>query len=101
MDVGKGSAACREPDWLLVDGLKGGSGQALDWGRLRAPTEASRCGWMLAGGLAPDNVAEAVRKLAPTVVDVSSGVAGPDGVVKDAARTHAFMQAAQSIRQAA
>ncbi len=57
--------------------LQGGSGQALDWSRLKPP--ASQGGWLLAGGLKPENVTEAVRIARPTVVDVSSGVCGPDG----------------------
>ena len=61
-------------------GVQGGSGQALDWTQLRPPTSRYAAkGWLLAGGLKPENVSEAVRIARPTVVDVSSGVCGPDG----------------------
>ncbi|GAX78189.1 hypothetical protein CEUSTIGMA_g5631.t1 [Chlamydomonas eustigma] len=74
----------RTPEWLLVDGLQGGSGQALKWSELRPPPEhARKSGWLLAGGLRPGNVEEAVRTTRPSVVDVSSGVCGPDGLLKD------------------
>ena len=58
---------------------QGGSGQALDWEQLQAPHGQSSRGWLLAGGLKPDNVRKAVTLLQPTAVDVSSGVCGPDG----------------------
>ena len=68
-----------QPDYLLIDGLKGGSGEAFDWKALQIPAgEASR-GWLLAGGLMPANVAEAVAVARSGGVDVSSGVCGPDG----------------------
>ncbi len=58
---------------------QGGSGQALDWRNLQVPTHEARQGWLLAGGLSPDNVATAAGLARPTAVDVSSGVCGPDG----------------------
>lgn len=85
-------------DMILVDAkppkeaaLPGGNGIAFDWrliaGR-RWPVP-----WMLAGGLSPDNVAEAVRLTGARQVDVSSGVESAPGV-KDAARIAAFVAAA-------
>jgi phosphoribosylanthranilate isomerase len=85
-------------DMLLVDAkapkdaaLPGGNGLSFDW-RLMAGRRWP-CPWMLAGGLTPDNVAEAVRLTGARQVDVSSGVEAAPGV-KDAARIHAFCRAA-------
>ncbi|GBF94406.1 phosphoribosylanthranilate isomerase [Raphidocelis subcapitata] len=83
----------RAPEWLLVDGQQGGSGQAYDWSNLRPPAGAAR-GWLLAGGLHPGNVADAVAATRPGGVDVSSGVCGPDGLRKDAGKVEAFVAAA-------
>jgi phosphoribosylanthranilate isomerase len=88
----------RVADQLLVDAkppngaeLPGGNGLAFDWrliaGR-RWPVP-----WMLAGGLTPDNVAEAIRLTGARQVDVSSGVESAPGV-KDAALIAAFLKAA-------
>jgi phosphoribosylanthranilate isomerase len=85
-------------DQLLVDAkpapgaaLPGGNGVAFDWrlisGR-RWPVP-----WMLAGGLTPANVAEAVRLTGARQVDVSSGVEAAPGV-KDADLIRAFVAAA-------
>lgn len=54
-------------------------------------------GWVLAGGLNDSNVAEAVAVCNPDVVDVSSGVTGPDGIAKDAGKLNAFIQAATGL----
>jgi phosphoribosylanthranilate isomerase len=90
----------RAADQLLVDArppagarLPGGSGRGFDW-RLIA---GRRWGgpWMLAGGLNPENVRDAVRLTGATQVDVSSGVERAPGV-KDRERILAFVQAAQS-----
>jgi hypothetical protein len=58
---------------------QGGSGETYDWTQLQVPQGCSSSGWLLAGGLGPDNVAQAVTLARPTAVDVSSGVCGPDG----------------------
>jgi phosphoribosylanthranilate isomerase len=86
-------------DQILVDAkppkgsaLPGGNGLAFDW-RLVAQRRWLRP-WMLAGGLTPDNVAEAVRLTNARQVDVSSGVESAPGV-KDVAKIAAFADAAR------
>lgn len=85
-------------DQILVDAkppegadLPGGNGVGFDW-RLIAGREWTKP-WMLAGGLTPDNVAEAVRLTGARQVDVSSGVESEPGV-KDAGLIAAFCAAA-------
>lgn len=89
-----------EADAVLLDarvqGRLGGTGVRLPWDAL-ADSVASlrgRTPVVLAGGLNPENVAEAVRLLAPDVVDVSSGVERAPGI-KDHAMMRAFYDAAQ------
>ena len=65
-----------EADYLLLDNGTG-TGEAFDWSLIR-DAEALKRGaaakpWILAGGLGPDNVAEAVRRFRPFAVDLSSG----------------------------
>jgi len=90
-------------DQLLIDAkppkdaeLPGGNGLAFDW-RLLAGRKYWPCPWMLAGGLTPDNVAEAVRLTGARQVDVSSGVESAPGV-KNAVKMQAFAAAAGSVR---
>jgi phosphoribosylanthranilate isomerase len=71
--------------------LPGGNGIAFDW-RLIAGRQWSTP-WMLAGGLTPDNVAEAIRLTGANQVDVASGVESAPGV-KDAKLMHDFVRAA-------
>lgn len=59
------------------------------------PTSLCKRGWLLAGGLNPGNVTQAVAIAQPTAVDVSSGVCGPDGLLKDHEKVAAFIQAAK------
>lgn len=81
--------------WLLdsyVAGQLGGTGARFNWD---LATEAARQHTvLLAGGLTPDNAAEAVRKVRPYGLDVSSGVESAPGK-KDAAKARAFIAAAK------
>jgi phosphoribosylanthranilate isomerase len=70
-----------------VEGLHGGSGVAFDWSRIPAGLPVPV---ILSGGLTAENVAEAVRQVRPSAVDVSSGVESAKGV-KDASRIAAFI----------
>jgi phosphoribosylanthranilate isomerase len=86
-------------DQILIDAkppkdavLPGGNGIAFDW-RLVAQRRWIRP-WMLAGGLTPENVAEAIRLTGARQVDVSSGVESAPGV-KDEAKIAAFVAAAR------
>jgi phosphoribosylanthranilate isomerase len=75
-----------------VEGQLGGTGRTLSWADL-APTLKARQGRLvLAGGLTPENVRQAVLALAPDVVDVSSGVESAPGI-KDHERMRAFVAA--------
>lgn len=93
-------------DGLLVDGYSavaaGGTGTRFPWDEVAARRSAVTAGTELivAGGLRPDNVAEAVRLLSPDVVDVSSGVESAV-CMKSEERVRAFMTAAREAPQEA
>jgi phosphoribosylanthranilate isomerase len=72
--------------------LPGGNANPFDWSLLRGVVVPKP--WLLAGGLTPDNVAEAIRVSGAPGVDVSSGVERSRGV-KDPARIVAFVAAAR------
>ncbi|MBI3779029.1 MAG: phosphoribosylanthranilate isomerase [Gammaproteobacteria bacterium] len=83
-----GDAAGLLLDTYVAD-VAGGSGQAFDWNRI--PSDLGKP-VVLAGGLTPENVAEAVRRVRPYAVDVSSGVELSKGI-KDANKISAFIEA--------
>ncbi len=74
-----------------VEGVPGGTGEAFDWSLI--PQALSKP-LILAGGLRPDNVAEAVSRVRPYAVDVSGGVEASKGV-KDVEKVGAFIRAAR------
>jgi phosphoribosylanthranilate isomerase len=72
----------------------GGTGQRFDWSA-HAGALPDWAPAIVAGGLRPDNVAEAMRTLRPYAVDVSSGVEAEPGI-KDAQRLEAFIDAVRA-----
>jgi phosphoribosylanthranilate isomerase len=84
-------------DYHLLDsrvpGQFGGSGEVFDWELLRA--HRGRVPVILSGGLAPDNVADAIEVVRPFAVDVASGVESSPGV-KDHEKLEAFAAAAHA-----
>jgi phosphoribosylanthranilate isomerase len=69
-------------------GEAGGSGHAFDWSRI--PRDCARP-WLLAGGLHPDNVFDAIRATGCWGVDVSSGIESAPGI-KDPQRMRRFVE---------
>ena len=78
-----------------VKGVRGGSGHAFPWEWLDRWTPHKP--WVLAGGLTPDNVEEAVSRWSPYAVDVSSGVESEPGV-KSQEKIRRFMEAVRRAR---
>ncbi|GFP87782.1 N-(5'-phosphoribosyl)anthranilate isomerase 1 chloroplastic, partial [Phtheirospermum japonicum] len=89
---------CSRVDWILVDSAQGGSGKGFNWSRFKLPPIRSKRGWLLAGGIKPENVYEALSTLRPTGIDVSSGICAPDGIQKDNKRILSFMNAVNSVQ---
>ncbi|MEO5372781.1 MAG: phosphoribosylanthranilate isomerase [Alphaproteobacteria bacterium] len=100
-DLAAAEAYCDVADWLLFDARPpagatrpGGNAVSFDWSLLRGRDWPLP--WMLAGGLTPANVAEAIRQSGATAVDVSSGVEERPGV-KSAAKIRAFIEAVEAV----
>ena len=89
------SAALILYDAKTADGpLPGGNGIAFDWSLLKGQKKRD---FILAGGLTPANVAEAIRLTGAAIVDVSSGVERAPGV-KDTDLIRKFIEAARPAR---
>lgn len=98
-DIERAAAYVGAADLVLFDAktpkgtLPGGMGLAFDWSLLA--DWRNRAPWGLAGGLSPDNVAEAARLTGAPLVDTSSGVESAPGV-KDVDRIAAFCRAVRA-----
>lgn len=90
------AAASFGADAILLDSPSPGSGEVFDWSLAEGRPDGLRT--ILAGGLTPDNVADAVRRVRPWGVDVASGVESERGVPgqKDARKVRAFVEAARA-----
>lgn len=102
-DIASASAFSSAASLILYDAkapetlggaLPGGNGHAFDWELLEG---GRRPAFMLAGGLSPENVAQAIRVTGAPMVDVSSGVETAPGV-KDPALIRKFIEAAKHPR---
>jgi phosphoribosylanthranilate isomerase len=85
----------KEIDLLLVDGSSGGQGVAIDLPAVASATSDLHHPLVLAGGLTPESVHDAICTVQPWAVDVSSGVESTRGI-KDPGLIRAFCQAAQA-----
>jgi phosphoribosylanthranilate isomerase len=82
--------------WLLDSGA--GSGRTFDWKSAQAAIRSSQARFIIAGGLTPENVSEAVRVFQPWGVDVVSGIEREPGK-KDAEKMRAFVAAVRKAEQ--
>jgi phosphoribosylanthranilate isomerase len=79
-----------------VPGQYGGTGERADWDAWSLYASKTRVPpLVLAGGLTPDNVAEAIAQVRPAAVDVASGVESEPGI-KDQAKIKRFVDAARA-----
>jgi len=92
-DPALSSAANSPADVVLVDSPNPGSGKVFDWRLAEGVPGGVRL--LLAGGLTPDNVAEAIRRVRPWGVDVATGVEVSPGR-KDPRKLRRFIEAARS-----
>ena len=83
-----------KPPKSMANALPGGNALSFDWTLLSGA--ASAMPWLLAGGLTPDNLVEAVRITGAPMVDVSSGVEDRPGE-KNVSKIKAFLDASKRI----
>src|SRR6185436_1927337 len=83
-----------KPPKSMVGALPGGNAISFDWTLLSGHSFAKP--WLLAGGLTPDNVTEAVRITGAPMVDVSSGVEDRPGE-KNVSKIKAFLDAVRLL----
>jgi phosphoribosylanthranilate isomerase len=91
----------RHVDAIILDtydpssGRGGATGKTHDWALSREVVAAARVPAILAGGLTPDNVVQAIRTVSPWAVDVHTGVEDPDGT-RNLAKLRSFIRRAKA-----
>ncbi len=97
VDVAEITHRYADASGLLLDsyraGVAGGTGETFDWARVPPDVDKPI---ILAGGLTPENVADAIVQVRPYAVDVSGGVESAKGI-KDAGKIAAFMRGVKSV----
>ena len=99
VDLNQAAMDYADASALLLDaytpGIPGGTGESFDWDRIPAKLSHKI---ILAGGLTPDNVTEAIHSSRPYAVDVSGGVEASRGI-KDADKIARFMRGVRVAEQ--
>jgi phosphoribosylanthranilate isomerase len=94
-DLKSALAAYESAQFILLDSydpvMPGGTGKTFDWDKVSELTEQQQARLVLAGGLRPDNVREAIEIVHPFGVDVSSGVEASKGI-KDHNKMKLFVE---------
>jgi len=92
--IGPGEPLPEDCSAIIVDESHG-KGRAVDLSRARSVVERAKVPVILAGGLTPENVADAIAAVHPYAVDVATGVETSPGI-KDVEKMRAFIQASRS-----
>lgn len=87
---------CEKCAGYVFDAVMPGSGETFDWSSIPDISRGDKL-FLLAGGLSPDNVKEAVLRVHPDGVDVSSGVELDTGKGKDPEKIRAFVRAVRQL----
>lgn len=93
--IGRNDPLPADCDAIIVDESHG-SGRVFDLSHARYTVQKSTVPVILAGGLTPQNVADAIRQVHPYAVDVASGIESTPGI-KDKGKIAAFIAAARSV----
>lgn len=93
--IGRNDPLPADCDAIIVDESHG-SGRVFDLSHARYAVQKSTVPVILAGGLTPENVADAIRQVHPYAVDVASGIESTPGI-KDKGKIAAFIAAARSV----
>lgn len=92
LDLARKSSA----DMILLDHGRGGSGRQFDWSLLASPPAGFTRPYILAGGLSPANIPEAIRRYRPWGIDLSSSV--ETNGYKDISKIKAAIAAVRSVK---